>query len=105
MTPPSLRRLTVSDISEDGFSLFCSAEDNGTLRDIRLSLLSDGGQLWETYLDPAGENTAEIEGLGEGVWAITVSASDACGNTASYTFTWQYTAGTALPGTTISHFG
>ena len=105
MTPPSLRRLTVFDITEDGFSLLCSAADNGTLRDIRVSLISDGGQLWETVLDPAGEDTAEIAGLGEGVWTITVTASDVCGNTASYTFSWQYAAGTALPGATVSHFG
>ena len=105
MTPPSLRRLTVFDITEDGFSLLCSAADNGTLRDIRVSLISDGGQLWETVLDPAGEDTAEIAGLGEGVWTITVTASDVCGNTASYTFSWQYAAGTALPGATVYHFG
>ena len=104
-TLPVLRRLTVSEITEDGFALRCVAADNGELTDIRVQLVSDQGTLWEEHIDPKGPDTVKIAGLGEGVWSIAVTAMDACRNERSYTFTWQYTAGQALPGRTITHYG
>ena len=104
-TLPVLRRLTVSEITEGGFSLRCVAADNGELTDIRVQLVSDQGTLWEEHIDPKGPDTVKIAGLGEGVWSIAVTAMDACRNERSYTFTWQYTAGQALPGRTITHYG
>lgn len=45
------------------------------------------------------------EGLTEGVWTISVTASDAAGNESRYTFDWKYTAGTARPGLTVARLG
>ena len=105
MTPPILRRVSVSDITADGFALRAVAADNGTLSDIRVQLVSDQGHLWEEHIDPEGPDTVEIAGLGEGVWSIAVTAVDACKNEKTYTFTWQYAAGEALPGRTVTHYG
>ena len=105
MTRPVLRRLTVSDIEEDGFTLLCSAEDNGALAEVRVQLFSDLGVHWEELIDPSGSDMTEISGLTEGVWTITVLARDVCGNEASYTFAWQYTSGEAQPGRTVTHYG
>ena len=41
------------------------------------------------------------ERLTEGVWTISVTAEDLCGNTAGYTFRWQFTAGEARPGESV----
>ena len=105
MTPPVLRRVTVSDIAADGLTVRCVAADNGEITDLFVRLVSDQGQLWEEHLDPNGPDTAEITGLGAGVWSISVTAVDACGNERSYSFAWHYTAGEALPGRTVSHYG
>ena len=103
-TPPVLRRLTVSEITADGFTLRCVASDNGELSDIRVQLVSDQGHLWEEHLADSSD-TVELAGLDAGLWTITVTARDVCGNERSYTFAWQYSAGEALPGRTVTHYG
>ena len=45
-------------------------------------------------------------GIGPGAPdTLTVEAEDACGNRAEYTFRWQYEAGQAHPGMTITRLG
>ena len=104
-TPPELRRIEISEITETGFTLAASASDNGALALFRLLLLSDDGQSLEYGLASADRGELVIDDLTEGVWTITVQAVDRCGNKAEYTFHWQYTAGEARPGVTITRFG
>ena len=47
-------------------------------------------------------NIHTAEELTEGVWTLTVTASDAAGNESRYTFDWKYTAGEARPGLTVA---
>ena len=105
MTPPVLRRLTVSEIGSDGFTLRAVVADNGTLADVRVQLVSDQGDLWEEPIDLSRTDAVKITGLKEGVWTIRVTARDACGNEKGYSFAWQYVAGEASPGRTVTHYG
>ena len=95
-TPPALERLTVSDITDEGFTLRVRASDNGTLTLLRALLTDRDGTVREMGFDAAGQ--CVVTGLTEGVWTVAVEAEDACGNRAAYTFRWQYEAGQARPG-------
>ncbi len=103
--PPELERVDISNIAADGFTITASARDNGALALFRVMLTSDDGQTWEQGIASADKADITVDGLEDGVWTIAVQAMDACGNTALYTFRWQYTAGRAMDGVTISHFG
>ena len=99
--------LTVTDIGESGFSLHYRVTDNGVLAGLTVTLTSDTGEERSTFLvtDGAGEHPWTAEGLTEGVWTVSVTASDAAGNESRYTFAWQYTAGKAQPGLTVARLG
>ena len=104
-TPPTLERLTVSDINEEGFTLTVRASDNGTLSLFRARLTDeDGSERIEDFDREAG-NVCTVTGLLSGVWTVAVEAEDACGNRAEYTFRWQYTGGQARPGMTVTRLG
>ena len=45
-----------------------------------------------------------VEELDEGTWTISVTAEDGRGNTAGHTLFWQYVAGEARPGETVSWY-
>ena len=104
-TPPVLARLTVSDITEDGFKLTVLASDNGTLTALRSVLTDENGAMLLADFDPDDPGVCRIADLTEGKWTVTVEAEDACGNRAEYTFRWQYEAGQAHPGMTITRLG
>ena len=100
-TPPVLRELTIRNIREDGFDLLARAEDNAQLSGYSVKLTSDTGETRTNFLLSEGGVLWSAERLTEGTWTISVTAEDARGNTAGYTFRWQYTAGEARPGETI----
>lgn len=106
-TSPVIRSLTITDITETGFSLHHRVTDNGTLAGLSITLTSDTGETRSTFLVTDGESDFpwSAEGLTEGVWTISVTASDAAGNESRYTFDWKYTAGTARPGLTVARLG
>lgn len=106
-TPPKFVSLSIRNITEEGFDLYARAEDNGMLLGFTVTLTSDTGEVHESFLltDGAGEYPWTAEGLTEGVWSIAVTAEDARGNTSRYAFRWQYTAGTALPGRSVTWYG
>ena len=106
-TSPAIRSLTITDITETGFSLHHRVTDNGTLAGLSITLTSDTGETRSTFLVTDGESDFpwSAEGLTEGVWTISVTASDAAGNESRYTFDWKYTAGTARPGLTVARLG
>lgn len=102
-TPPSLDRLSVSDITEDGFTLKVQASDNGMLEVFR-AVLTDRDENVRQFDFGTGD-TSVITGVSEGVWTVAVEAEDSCGNRSVYTFRWQYEAGQARPGLTITRLG
>lgn len=104
---PVIRSLTITDITETGFSLHHRVTDNGTLAGLSVALTSDTGETRSSFLVTDGESDFpwSAEGLTEGVWTISVTASDAAGNESRYTFDWKYTAGTARPGLTVARLG
>ena len=106
-TSPVIRSLTITDITGTGFSLHHRVTDNGTLAGLSVTLTSDTGETRSTFLVTDGESDFpwSAEGLTEGVWTISVMASDAAGNESRYTFDWKYTAGTARPGLTVARLG
>ena len=106
-TSPVIRSLTITDITETGFSLHHRVTDNGTLAGLSITLTSDTGETRSTFLVTDGESDFpwSAEGLTVGVWTISVTASDAAGNESRYTFDWKYTAGTARPGLTVARLG
>lgn len=106
-TSPVIRSLTITDITETGFSLHHRVTDNGTLAGLSVTLTSDTGETRSSFLVTDGESDFpwSAEGLTEGVWTISVTASDAAGNESRYTFDWKYTAGTARPGLTVARLG
>ena len=105
-TPPALRQAEIWDIREEGFTLSARATDNGTLSGFRVTATSDTEQRVEVFIDAAGGyGVRALEDLTDGTWTVTVTAVDVCGNETGYTFGWQYTAGQAEPGRTVTHFG
>lgn len=106
-TSPVIRSLTITDITETGFSLHHRVTDNGTLAGLSVTLTSDTGETRSSFLVTDGESDFpwSAEGLTEGVWTVSVTASDAAGNESRYTFDWKYTAGTARPGLTVARLG
>ena len=106
-TPPILRSLTVTDITESSFSLHYRATDNHRLAGLTVTLISDTGETRSAFLVTDGESDFPwtAENLTEGVWTLSVTAADAAGNESGYTFDWKYTAGTARPGLTVARLG
>ena len=104
-TPPRIRRVTVSQVTEQGFTLTAQAEDNDALRGFRLKLTSDGGVLREEFFPCSGSGSFAVEGLTEGTWTVTAEAVDQSGNASSCTFRWQYAAGEARPGFSVTRYG
>ena len=106
-TPPVLRSLTLTDITESGFSLHYRITDNDRLAGLTVTLTSDTGETRSTFLvtDGASDFPWTAENLTEGVWTISVTATDAAGNESGYTFDWKYAAGMARPGLTIARLG
>ena len=106
-TSPVIRSLTITDITETGFSLHHRVTDNGTLAGLTVTLTSDTGEERSTFLVTDGESDFpwSADGLTEGVWTISVTATDAAGNGSRYTFDWKYTAGEARPGLTVARLG
>ena len=103
-TPPVIRRCAVRDITEDGFSVTCQAEDNGLYQGFLVLAAAEDGRQEERFF-PAGSADCRLDGLDSGIWTVTVIASDAAGNESRYTFTWQHQGGVARPGLCITHFG
>ena len=106
-TSPVIRSLTITDITETGFLLHHRVTDNGTLAGLTVTLTSDTGEERSTFLVTDGESDFPwtADGLTEGVWTISVTATDAAGNGSRYTFDWKYTAGEARPGLTVARLG
>ena len=106
-TSPVIRSLTITDITETGFLLHHRVTDNGTLAGLTVTLTSDTGEERSTFLVTDGESDFpwSADGLTEGVWTISVTATDAAGNGSRYTFDWKYTAGEARPGLTVARLG
>ncbi|MCI7203798.1 MAG: hypothetical protein MR972_06625, partial [Oscillibacter sp.] len=106
-TSPVIRSLTITDITETGFLLHHRVTDNGTLAGLTVTLTSDTGEERSTFLVTDGESDFpwSADGLTEGVWTISVTATDAAGNESRYTFDWKYTAGEARPGLTVARLG
>jgi len=104
-TPPRLRRVTVSDVTEQGFTLTAEARDNNVLRGFRLELTSDAGTIREEFFPCSGTGRWTVDGLTQGTWTVAVEAVDQSGNTSAVTFGWQYTAGEALPGFSVTRYG
>ncbi len=104
-TPPVLRRVSVSEITEEGFLLTVRAEDDRQLAIVRAELITEDGRTWTDAVLTDGRAELEIRDLEPGVWTVRAVAVDRCGNACSYTFRWQYTVGQAQPGRTVSHFG
>ena len=106
-TSPVIRSLTITDITETGFLLHHRITDNGTLAGLTVTLTSDTGEERSTFLVTDGESDFpwSADGLTEGVWTISVTATDAAGNESRYTFDWKYTAGEARPGLTVARLG
>ncbi|MBQ3276273.1 MAG: peptidoglycan-binding protein [Oscillospiraceae bacterium] len=100
-TPPVLRELRIQNIREDGFDLVAMAEDNYRLAGYTVRLRAETGEMRESFLLSDGGVLWPAERLTEGVWTVSVTAEDLCGNTAGYTFRWQYTAGEARPGESV----
>lgn len=105
-TPPRLVELTLRNITEDSFELTARATDNGELTGFTVTLTSDTGETRENFLlsDGTGDYPWTAEDLTEGVWTIKVTAQDSRGNTDSYTFHWQFTAGVPLPGAAVTWY-
>ena len=97
----------ITDITETGFLLHHRVTDNGTLAGLTVTLTSDTGEERSTFLVTDGESDFpwSADGLTEGVWTISVTATDAAGNGSRYTFDWKYTAGEARPGLTVARLG
>ena len=104
-TPPTLESLAVSDITEDGFTLTVSASDNGNLALFRAVLTEANGEVRRVDFDENNRNVCTVTGLAEGVWSVAVEAEDTCHNRAEYAFRWQYQAGQAQPGLTVTRLG
>lgn len=104
-TPPKLDRLTVSDITEEGFTLTVSGSDNGSLAVFRAVLTDQDGNVRRVDFDEDKMNVCTVSGLAEGTWSVTVEAEDTCHNRAEYAFRWQYEAGHARPGLTVTRLG
>ena len=106
-TSPIIRSLTITDITESGFSLHYRVTDNDRLAGLTVTLTSDTGEERSMFLLTDGESDFPwaAENLTEGVWTISVTATDAAGNESRYTFDWKYTAGQARPGLTIARLG
>ena len=103
-TPPVLRELTIRNIREDGFELLARAEDNAEIAGFTVKLTSDTGRTREHFLLSSGSVLWSVEELDEGTWTISVTAEDGRGNTAGHTLFWQYVAGEARPGETVSWY-
>ena len=104
-TPPALRQVAVSDITEQGFTLSVRAEDNDALRGIRVELTSDQGAVRQEFFLCDGQGRWTLDSFGSGVWTVTAAALDKSGNETAYTFQWQYAAGEAQPGFSVTHYG
>ena len=104
-TPPKLDRLTVSDVTEEGFTLTVSGSDNGNLALFRAVLTDQDGVVRQVDFDREKTNVCTVTGLTEGTWSVAVEAEDTCHNRAEYTFRWQYEAGQAIPGLTVTRIG
>lgn len=106
-TSPVIHSLTITDITETGFSLHHRVTDNYRLAGLTVTLVSDVGEERSTFLITDGESDFPwtAEGLTDGIWTITVTAADTAGNESAYTFDWKYTAGEARSGLTVARFG
>ena len=104
-TPPGLRQLTVSRVTERGFTLSVRAEDNAALRGVRVELTSDVGTVREEFFPCDGAGRWTLEGFDDGTWTITAAAVDQSGNETALTLRWQYTAGEAMPGFSVTRYG
>lgn len=106
-TSPVIHSLTITDITETGFSLHHRVTDNYRLAGLTVTLVSDTGEERSTFLITDGESDFPwtAEGLTDGIWTITVTAADTAGNESAYTFDWKYTAGEARSGLTVARFG
>ena len=105
-TPPVLRELTIRNIREDGFDLWARAEDNDALAGFTVTLVSDAGERREIFLlsDGSGRTPWSAEGIPAGTWTLTVAAEDLRGNRTEHTLRWQYTAGEARPGVSVTWY-
>ncbi len=104
-TPPVLRQLTVSSVTERGFDLTVYAEDNAALRGVRVELTSDQGVVREEFFPCGGTGRWTLEGFDDGVWTIAAAAVDQSGNETAVTLRWQYTVGEARPGFSVTRYG
>ncbi len=107
VTPPVLRELRISNVTETTFDLSCRAEDNGTLLGFRVTLQEEGGEQRESFLLSGSSGLAlwTSDPIESGTWTITVTAEDVMGNSASYTFSWRFTPGEARPGMQVIRYG
>lgn len=104
MTAPRFRRLTVSGITEAGFTLTCEGEDATGTAEFAVVLTPETGEARETRLtaDSAGRAVFALS-PGAGSWTVTVSARDTVGNEGSYTFGWKYAG--AASDLTVTYYG
>ncbi len=107
MTAPTIRSLTITDITDSGFSLHYAIEDNSAVAGLTVTLTSDTGDEVSRFLvtDGTSDYPWIAENLTEGTWTITVTARDAAGNETPYTFAWQFTPNNASPGLTVARLG
>lgn len=102
MTAPRFKKASVSDITEEGFTLTCTGEDNAIVADICLTLTGSDGTA-ETFTQTPDEfGRAVFSVMAEPGTEVTVSIRDYSKNTHSYTFSWVYQG--AEPGLTVSHY-
>ena len=107
MTAPTIRSLTITDITDSGFSLHYAIEDDCAVAGLTVTLTSDAGDEVSRFLvtDGTSDYPWIAENLTEGTWTITVTAQDAAGNETAYTFAWQFTPDNAAPGLTVARLG